>query len=91
MNIVLCCGVNGRAVVFGRVSKEPVAGAPVELTNARMVLRWPSACGGLFGLAARGPVAGVAMTAPLSRVVETVWQEWLAVPDAAAEALAAWP
>ena len=60
-----------------------------SVTGARMVLYWPSACGGLFGLAADGPKEGLRLTHPVTthpgevvRVIE--------VPALAAGALSDW-
>jgi hypothetical protein len=91
MQILSCCGANGRAVVFGTVAEKPVPGQPVELTDARMVLYWSTACGGLFGLAAKGPKEGTRITETVPLVVETCWQEWIEVTPEAAKALADWP
>jgi hypothetical protein len=91
MQILLCCGQNGRAVIYGAVSEKPIPGQPVELTDARMVLYWSTACGGLLGLAAGGPKEGTRVTHAVPRVVETVWQEWIEVTPEAAKALADWP
>lgn len=85
--IILCCGANGRAIVFGRVESPPVKGEPVTLKDARMVLYWPS--GGLFGLASKGPPAGTRMTDTIPSTTETVWQEWLECEAKAAEGLRA--
>jgi hypothetical protein len=84
--IILCCGENGRAVVYGHVEKEPVPSEPVTLHDARMVLYWSEACGGLFGLATNGPRKGTRITCAVERVRETVWQEWLLVSAAAEKA-----
>ena len=82
--IILCCGENGRAVIFGRVHAAPVAGAPVEIFGARMILCWSRECGGLLGLAAHGPKTNTRITAAVPRIVETRWQEYVeVVPDAA--------
>ena len=90
MRIILCCGSSGRAVVVGDVEKEPVAGEPVRLTDARMVLRWSTECGGLLGLAAGGPQTSTRVTHAVPVVVETSWQEWIALTDIAIEALDRW-
>lgn len=90
IDIILCCGAHGRAVVFGSVEKEPVPGEPVRLYDARMILYWAGS-GGLFGVAATGPDDGSRLTAPVPVVVETCWQEWLAVSDGAAAKIRAWP
>jgi len=89
--IILCAGQNGRAVIFGHVASDPVAGQPVTLYDAKMVLRWDSACGGLFGLAAQGPKADTRLTHAVAETTETVWQEWVAVSADAASALLKWP
>lgn len=81
--IILCCGANGRGLVYGYVESEPVPGEPVRLKRARMILYYPS--GGTFGLAADGPPEKSRVTKAVSGTVETVWQEWLAVSDEAAE------
>ena len=88
--IILCCGANGRAVVYGWVEKDPVPGKPVTLYDARMVLRWEGS-GGLFGLAAKGPEGRSRITASVERVVETSWQEHVIVSPKAAQALDDWP
>lgn len=87
--IILCAGPNGRALVYGYVEAEPVPGEPVSLTNARMVIYYPS--GGTFGLAADGPPDGSRVTHSVARTVETAWQEWIAVSEQAAGAFDALP
>ena len=87
--IILCCGEHGRAVVYGYVEREPVPGEPVELRRARMLLRWVGT-GGLFGVAAEGPADGSRLTVAVARVVETRWQEWLAVTPGAADRMDTW-
>jgi hypothetical protein len=86
--IILCAGQNGRCLVYGYVSKEPVAGQPVRLERARMILRFPS--GGTFGLAAKGPPENSRVTHVVDVTVETSWQEWLAVSDDAAKVFDEW-
>jgi hypothetical protein len=81
-NILLCACENGRALVYGKVEHEPVPGKPVELHDARMVIYYPS--GGTFGLASDGPPEKSRVTHAVAKVVETRWQEWLAVSDKAA-------
>lgn len=89
--IILCAGANGRAVIYGRVSRKPAPGKPVTLTGARMVLYWDQECGGLFGLAAKGPKGKTRMTHSVPSTTETAWQETIEVtPEAAAE-IEAWP
>lgn len=90
MSIILCCGQNGRAVVFGTADSKPEPGKPVTLRDARMLLYWAGR-GGLFGVAANGPDSESRITAAVPCVVETVWQEWLSVSDKAAAALRDYP
>lgn len=86
--IILCAGENGRCLVYGYVTSEPVPGKPVKLTKARMVIYYAS--GGTFGLATDGPPNGSRVTHAVDETVETKWQEWLAVTEAAAEKFDAW-
>lgn len=87
--IILTCGAHGYGLVFGYVEQEPVPGQPVKLHKARMILKFCS--GGTFGLAADGPPQGARVTKAVSVTVETVWQEWIACSDEAAEAFDALP
>jgi hypothetical protein len=92
MTIILCAGQNGRAVLVGDVPRRPVAGKPVTLKNARMVLYWDAACGGLLGLAANGPKGeDTRITHAVEETTETVWQEWTKVSTRAARELKKWP
>ena len=86
--IILCCGANGRGLVYGYVDEEPVPGEPVRLSRARMVIYYPS--GGTFGLAADGPPEGSKVTSAVELTVETVWQEWLKVEEGATEKFDGW-
>lgn len=86
--IILCAGTNGRAVVYGYVSLDPVPGQPVTLHDARMVLRWD--VHGIFGLAAKGPAGDTRLTHAVARTTETAWQEWIAVSAEAAKAIDRW-
>ena len=88
--IILCCGENGRAVIFGFVDREPTPGDPVTIYRARMILRWDRRCGGLFGLAANGPKGDTRLTPTVEKTVETKWQEWITVTSHAAELLGVW-
>lgn len=88
--MIICVGTPARAVVFGWTASEPVVNEPITLHHARMVLRWPAGCGGLFGLAANGPVDGLQITRPVDRTGAVVGQ-WLAVAPEAAAALREWP
>ncbi len=89
--IILCCGQNGRAVVIGDITCNPVKGKSVKLTNARMVLYWAQECGGLLGLGAKGPKGKTRITHAVPELVETVWQEWVAVTPEAAKEIDKWP
>lgn len=88
--IILCATKQGRAVIYGRVESEPVVGEPVELHDARMVLRWDAKCGGLFGLAAKGPKSDTRITAAVKKTVASDWKEWMTVSEEAAKALDEW-
>ncbi len=91
MRIILCAGKEGRAVLVGDVEEAPVAGQAVTMANARMVLEWSAACGGLLGLAAHGPKPGTRITARAELVYETVWQEWVKISEATAQEFEKWP
>jgi len=87
---IVCCGTNGRAVIFGFSETEPVSGESIVLHDARMVLYWAAECGGLFGLAVSGP-KGVSRITQAIPVTETgTVQQWLAVTDVAADEIAKW-
>lgn len=87
---IVCCGTNGRAVIFGQAETAPKVGKPFSLHNARMVLYWPSACGGLFGLAANGAKAGLRLTAPVTHHADIEAKQVLGVSEAAAVTLVEW-
>lgn len=91
MRVIICCGTNGRAVVFGDCNGEPEVGQPVTLQNARMVLYWPKECGGLFGLAANGPKTGLRLSESVSQTSTEVVRQWLTVDSDAGVKLAEWP
>ncbi|MEK9735753.1 MAG: hypothetical protein VW239_00355 [Candidatus Nanopelagicales bacterium] len=86
--IILCCGADGRALIYGYVDAEPVPKQPVRLERARMTLYYPS--GGTLGLGAVGPPDGSLVTHAVDVTVETVWQEWLSVSKSAAEKFDGW-
>ena len=88
---IVCCGTNGRAVIVGECESEPVCGEPITLRNARMILYWPTSCGGLFGLAAKGPKNGLRLTESVEATATEAVRQWLTVPDAVAEQLREWP
>lgn len=90
-SVIVCCGANGRAVVFGECESEPVTGEPIALQNARMILYWPTACGGLFGLAANGPKDGLRLTHSVAKTATESVRQWLSVPEEAAQKLKDWP
>ena len=83
-------GSAGRAVLFGRSESEPVAGQPFRLVGARMVLFWDRACGGLLGLAAKGPKGDTRITAAVEVLSDQAAHQVLAVSDEAAAAIDAW-
>ena len=87
--IILCAGKDGRALVYGTVETLPEPGQPVELTDACMVIYYPS--GGAFGLAVVGPPSGSKVTRSVPLVVETVWQEYMLCKPAAVNAFEAAP
>jgi len=91
MRIILCAGNQGKAVLIGDVKADPVPGEPVELQNARMVIFWSADCGGLLGLAAKGPKGDSRITHTADRIVEAKWQEWVTVSDEASEKIDKWP
>jgi len=90
-SFIVCCGANGRAVVFGQCESEPVVGEPITMHEARMVLYWPAKCGGLFGLAAAGPKDGLRLTEAVNRTSTEVVRQWLSVSDESAKQLDEWP
>jgi len=89
-SVIICGGETGRPVVFGYVDKVPMPGEPVIIHEARMVLYWPEACAGLFGLAANGPKEGLRLTNVVAEVRDTARQV-LSVPEEVAKAMSAWP
>ena len=89
--IILCAGENGRALVYGFVDSDPVPDKPVTLTDARMILYYPSACGGIFGVAASGPKEGARVTHAVAETASTVWCQWISVSDESMMRFADWP
>ena len=87
---IMCCGEHGRAVIFCWLDDEPTPGESIVMHDARMVLYWSRECGGLFGLATGGPKTGTRITAPVRRIVETVWKEALSVSERAAQMMGSW-
>ena len=88
---IICCGMNGQAVVIGECEVEPITGEPIKLHNARMILYWPAACGGLFGLAAKGPKEGLRLTESVEATATEAVRQWLTVSDEVAQQLRQWP
>jgi hypothetical protein len=88
---IVCCGESGRAVIVGKSETDPVSGEPIVLHDARMILYWSAECGGLLGLAANGPKTTTKITASVSSTGTGVVKQWVAVSDAAASSLVAWP
>lgn len=91
MDVLICYGTpSPRAVIVGRVDAEPVIDQPVTVHNARMVLWWSAATGGLLGLAAHGPREGCRITATVERH-SVVAREVMTLSPEAVAALAVWP
>lgn len=90
MMYLVCCGTNGRAVLVGESDTEPVAGQPIVLNNARMVLYWDAECGGLLGLAANGPKGKTRITAAVTRHGDECVKQWVSVSNEAKEAIEKW-
>ena len=86
---IICGGSIGRTVVYGYLDGEPVVGEPVTIHQARMVLRWDEACGGLFGLATNGPRGDTRLTDSVDQAQDTVRQS-LTVTDEAAKSMNGW-
>lgn len=89
-SVIICCGDRGRCVVFGECEQEPVSGQSITLHNARMVLYWPSACKGLFGLAANGPKDGLRLTSAVAKTQTDDVKQWLSVSDDIAQRMQQW-
>tara|TARA_Y100001951_G_scaffold33199_2_gene26191 strand:- start:48825 stop:49055 length:231 start_codon:yes stop_codon:yes gene_type:complete len=70
--------------------KDPEAGKPIKLRNARMVLYWSSECGGLFGLAANGPKTNTRITAAVETHEDISVKQWVKVSPEAAKLIAEW-
>jgi hypothetical protein len=87
---LVCCGNNGRAVLIGESEVEPIAGKPIVLTNARMVLYWDAACGGLLGLAANGPKGSTRITHAVASLGDECVRQWVAVSDVARKEIEKW-
>ena len=88
---IVCCGTNGRAVIFGYAASQPVTGSPIHLEQARMVLYWSKECGGLFGLAQKGPQTGTRLTCAVDVTATDAVQQWVSVSPAAAKGIGEWP
>lgn len=88
---IVCCGANGRAVLIGESDSDPVAGKPISLKNARMVLKWDAECGGLLGLAANGPKGDTRITAAVEKHGDECVRQWVSVSGAAKKEILAWP
>lgn len=82
--MILCAGKQGRAIIYGYVDEYPEPGEPIKIHQAQMVLRWEG--GGLFRVAAEGPIKEDRITKPVPSTLETVWQEWIEVTDEAERA-----
>jgi hypothetical protein len=90
MMYLVCCGNNGRAVLVGESEVEPVAGQPIVLTNARMILYWDAACGGLLGLAANGPKGSTRITYAVAKHGDECVKQWVSVSEEAKKGIEAW-
>lgn len=90
-NVIICCGMNGRCVIFGECESEPVMGEPIVMYHARMVLYWSKDCGGLFGLAKNGPKQGSRLTDAVEKTATEAVRQWISVSGKAAKELKAWP
>ena len=89
--VIVCCGTNGRSVLYGRVAKEPVAGKPILMTGARMVMYWDAKCGGLLGLAANGPKGDTRITAAVASHGDDCVRQWVSVSPTAVKEIDQWP
>jgi hypothetical protein len=85
--VIVCGGKTGKCVIYGYVDTLPVVDQPVEMHDARMVIRWATA--GLFDLAVRGPRGNTRITAAVPWVIDTCRQA-LSVTPVAAAAIDAW-
>jgi len=88
---LVCCGLNGRAVLVGESETEPVAGQPIALANARMILYWDDECGGLLGLAAKGPRGRTRITAAVAKHGDEHVCQWVEVSETARMEIDKWP
>jgi hypothetical protein len=88
---IVCCGATGRAVIVGQSKTEPEDGKSITLTNARMVLYWDAACGGLLGLAAKGPKGQTRITSAVKKTGTGTVAQWVEVSPSAAKEIASWP
>lgn len=89
MPYIVCCGTNGRCVVYGYSETEPEQAQPARLHDARMIVRWTE--NGLLGVAAEGPRDGSRITSAVATTVTSPVTEWVAVSAEAAERIDAWP
>lgn len=84
--IILCAGEHGRAVVFGWVDSDPVAGEPVTLYDARMIIYWGGRRG-LFSVAVDGPHPDSRLSPAVPTTTTTVWRQKIDVTEDAAKKL----
>jgi hypothetical protein len=87
--VIVCGGETGRALVYGYVTEVPKPGSPVEIHEARMILRWEGARG-LFGIAKYGPEGNSRITCSVS-IVRDICRQVLLVTKEAEEVLNGWP
>ena len=81
----------GRCVLFGYSDEEPEIGDEFRLERARMVIYWPSAVGGLLGLAGDGPKGGLRLSGTVTATRFHPVREVIEVEHDVAEMLSKWP
>ena len=85
---IIC--TDGEDVIFGFADKRPKVGSATTIYEARMILRWPTEHGGLFGLAANGPTGDTRITSSV-KMTGNVPRRWLSVSPVAAKEIGKWP
>ena len=88
--VVVCGGETGRAVLFGYTNEPIVPGEPYTLRNARMLLYWPAACGGLLGFVQEGPKVGTRLSKTVDEVSDAIAHQWMPVSPAVAAQIGEW-
>jgi hypothetical protein len=87
---IVFCGEKGRAVLVGECDREPETGKPIMMTNVSMILRWDVQCGGIFGLAAKGPKGDTRITEAVERHGDACVHQWIKVSDLAEKEIKKW-